>query len=86
VKELTDEPARRSINSLAVPPFVNIASDPDLDYLADGIAEAIINHLSQLPQLKVLSRNSTFRYRGRESETSVIRRELNAEAARWSGS
>src|SRR6266498_3595233 len=45
VKELTDEPARRSINSLAVLPFVNIAGDPDLDYLADGIAEAITNKL-----------------------------------------
>ena len=80
VKELTDEQARRSITSLAVLPFVNIAGDPDLDYLADGIAEALINLLSQLPQLRVLSRNSTFRYKGRESETSVISRELKAEA------
>ena len=43
VKELTDEPARRSITSLAVLPFVNVAGDPDLDYLADGIAEALIS-------------------------------------------
>ncbi|HET6889955.1 MAG TPA: winged helix-turn-helix domain-containing protein [Pyrinomonadaceae bacterium] len=80
VKELTYEPTRVSINSLAVLPFVNVANDPNLDYLADGIAETLINQLSQLPQLMVVSRNSTFRYKGRESETSVIARELNAQA------
>ena len=80
VKELTDEPTRPPVNSLAVLPFVNIALDPDLDYLGDGIAEALINQLSQLPQLRVVSRNSTFRYKGRESETTVIGHELNAEA------
>src|SRR5712692_3939060 len=68
VKKVTEEPARQSISSIAVLPFVNVAGDPSLEYLADGIAETLINNLSQLAQLKVMSRNSAFRYKGREAD------------------
>src|SRR2546425_5720637 len=47
VKEVPAESARPAISSIAVLPFVNVASDPNLDYLADGIAETLINNLSQ---------------------------------------
>src|SRR6266853_1250721 len=50
---LTDLPAK----SIAVLPFDNQNRDPDTDYLSDGIPESIINSLSQLPNLKVMSRN-----------------------------
>src|SRR5437667_11295557 len=80
VKELPAESARPAISSIGVLPFVNVASDPSLDYLADGIAETLINNLSQLAQLKVMSRNSTFRYKGREAEVSIIARELKVES------
>ena len=53
-----------SIDSLAVLPFENVHNDPDIDYLADGIAETLINRLSQLPQLEVMARSTAFRYRG----------------------
>src|SRR3989442_13410849 len=80
VKEVHAESARPAISSIAVLPFVNVASDPNLDYLADGIAETLINNLSQLAQIKVMSRNSTFRYKGREAEVSIIARELKVES------
>src|SRR3989441_1851100 len=80
VKEVHAESARPAISSIGVLPFVNVASDPNLDYLADGIAETLINNLSQLAQLKVMSRNSTFRYEGREAEVSMIARELNVDS------
>src|SRR5438105_4562528 len=80
VKEVPVESARPAISSIGVLPFVNVASDPNLDYLADGIAETLIDNLSQLAQLKVMSRNSTFRYKGREAEVSIIARELKVES------
>jgi TolB-like protein/Tfp pilus assembly protein PilF len=67
----------QTINSLAVLPLVNATSDPNAEYLSDGITESIINSLSQLPQLKVMSRNTVFRYKGREIDSSQVGRELN---------
>ncbi len=80
VKEVPAERSRPAIDSIAILPFVNIASDPNLAYLADGIAETLINNLSQLAQLRVMSRNSTFRYKGCETDASVIGHELKVQA------
>ncbi len=80
VKKVTEVPARQSVSSIAVLPFVNVAGAPSLEYLADGIAETLINNLSQLAQLKVMSRNSAFRYKGREADVSIVARELNVES------
>jgi hypothetical protein len=63
VKEVSDESPRPEIDSIAVLPFVNVANDADLDYLSDGITDHLINSLSRLTALKVMSRNSTFRYK-----------------------
>ena len=64
------------IDSIAVLPFVNQNNDPQIEYLAEGIPENIINGLSQLPQLKVMSRNSAFRFKGRETEAQEIGQKL----------
>jgi TolB-like protein/Tfp pilus assembly protein PilF len=80
VKLVPERPATPAISSIAVLPFVNAADDPSLEYLADGIAETLINNLSRLKQLKVMSRNSIFRYKGREADVKVFGRELNVEA------
>jgi eukaryotic-like serine/threonine-protein kinase len=56
--------SRAPINSVAVLPFVNDSKDPNIEYLSDGITESIINSLSQLPELKVMSRNAAFRFKG----------------------
>ncbi len=72
--------ARKAIDSLAVLPFINAGADPEAEYLSDGITESIINNLSQLPALKVLARNSVFRYKGRETDAQEIGRELKVGA------
>lgn len=80
VKEVCDESTHSHFGSIAVLPFVNAAGDPNIEYLADGITENLINNLSQLPRLKVLSRNSAFRYKGREIDAQSVGRELNVQA------
>lgn len=65
--------------SLAVLPFVNAAQDPDAEYLSDGITESIINNLSQLSDLKVMSRNSAFRFKNNQTDTRAIAAQLGVE-------
>jgi eukaryotic-like serine/threonine-protein kinase len=69
-----------AIDSLAVMPFTNASADPNAEYLSDGITESLINSLSQLPYLKVRSRNTVFHYKGQESEPQKIGRELGVRA------
>jgi TolB-like protein len=69
-------------DSIAVMPFSfanadpNVMADPDREYLSDGITESIINSLSQLHNLKVIARNSVFRYKGKEIDAQAVGREL----------
>src|SRR2546428_1994456 len=80
VHVVRDEPVRPAIDSIAVLPFMNVAGEPNLEYLSDGIAESLIANLSQLPHLRVTSRNSAFRYKGRETDAQAVGRELNVRA------
>ena len=70
----------RQIESIAVMPFVNEGGNADVEYLSDGMTETLINSLSQLPNLKVMSRNSVFRYKGKEADTLKVGSELNVQA------
>src|SRR5262249_48514088 len=65
--------------SIAVLPFENQNRDPDTDYLCDGIPESIINSLSGLPKLKVMSRNSVFHYKGKEVDAQTVGKELKVQ-------
>jgi adenylate cyclase len=65
--------------SIAVLPFDNQNRDPDTDYLSDGIPESIINSLSQLPNLKVMSRNSVFHYKGKDMDAPAVAKELKVQ-------
>jgi TolB-like protein/Flp pilus assembly protein TadD len=65
--------------SIAVLPFENQNRDPDTDYLCDGIPESIINSLSALPKLKVMSRNSVFHYNGKDMDAQTVARELKVQ-------
>jgi serine/threonine-protein kinase len=69
-----------AIDSIAVLPFVNQNNDPNMDYLSDGISESIINSLSQLPNLKVMSRNSVFHYKGKDMDAQTVAKELKVQA------
>ena len=70
--------SNRSIRVLAILPLAS--ADASSEYLGDGISESVINSLSQLPELKVLARTTTFRYRGATVDPSVLRRELGVDA------
>ena len=70
----------KTINSLVVLPFTNASGDPDAEYLSEGITEAIINHLSQLSKLRVVPRNTAFRYKTREVDAASLVRELGVDA------
>jgi serine/threonine-protein kinase len=72
--------AGQSINSLAVLPFVNAGGSPDAEYLSDGIPESLMNSLSELPNLKVMSRSAVFRYKGKEADPRVVGRDLGVRA------
>jgi serine/threonine-protein kinase len=68
------------IDSIAVLPFANESADPNTEYLSDGITESLINNLSQSRSLKVMSRNSVFRYKGQEPDAKTVGRELGVRA------
>jgi serine/threonine protein kinase/tetratricopeptide (TPR) repeat protein len=70
----------RAIDSLAVLPLVNESHDPNAEYLSDGITESIIDNLSQLPELRVMSRSSAFRYKRDDVDPQKAGRELNVRA------
>ena len=72
-------PAVLPEKSIAVLPFENQNRDPDTDYLCDGIPESIINSLSELPKLKVMSRNSVFHYKGKEPDAQAVGKELKVQ-------
>lgn len=70
----------KPIHSLAVLPFLNVKPDPNTEYLSDGVTESIINHLSLIPELKVMARSTVFTYKGKELDARKVGRELNVEA------
>ena len=65
---------------MAVLPFVNDSNDPNAEYLSDGITESIIRSLSQLPDLKVMSRTAVFRFKGRDLDPQEVGRKLKVGA------
>lgn len=70
----------KSIQSIAVMPFLNASGNADLDYLSDGMTETLIKSLSQLPNLNVKARSTVFRYKGKETDGKTIGKELGVEA------
>jgi adenylate cyclase len=62
--------------SIAVLPFVNMSGDPKEEYFSDGITEEIITALSKVPYLFVISRQSTFTYKGKPVKVKQVSEEL----------
>jgi len=62
--------------SIAVLPFANMSADADNQYFSDGLAEELINALMGLPGLRVVSRTSSFRFRGRDADIKEIGTQL----------
>lgn len=64
--------------SIAVLPFINLSSDPEQEYFADGIVEDIITGLSRIKWLLVISRNSSFSYKRKTVDTKQAGDDLGA--------
>ena len=69
-----------AIESIAVLPFENGTGDEESEYLCDGLTESLINTLSQIPDLKVISRRSAFAFKGSEEDPQAIGRKLGVQA------
>jgi TolB-like protein/Flp pilus assembly protein TadD len=80
VRETRSERFVKRIDSIAVLPFVNVYGDAKSEYLADGITEGVITSLAQSTSLRVISRNSVFRYKGREVDPQCVGRKLKVQA------
>jgi len=63
--------------SIAVLPFVNMSSDKEQEYFADGISEELLNLLAQVPELRVIARTSSFSFKGKDVDIAEIARRLN---------
>jgi serine/threonine protein kinase/Tfp pilus assembly protein PilF len=68
------------IESIAVIPFANSGGNADTDLLSDGLTESLIASLTHVPQLKVKSRNSVFRYKGKDVDLQKVGKELTVDA------
>jgi serine/threonine protein kinase/Tfp pilus assembly protein PilF len=68
------------IGSIAVLPFANSSGNADTDFLSDGITESLIASLAHVPDLKVKSRNSVFRYKGKDIDVPQVGGALAVDA------
>jgi TolB-like protein len=68
------------IESIAVIPFTYAGGSADGDLLSDGLTESLISSLAHVPQLKVKSRNSVFRYKGKDVDVQKVGKELTVDA------
>jgi TolB-like protein/tetratricopeptide (TPR) repeat protein len=67
------------IRSIAVLPFADMSSSADQEFLSDGIAEELLNRLTQVPDLNVPARTSSFAFKGRNEDVRDIGRRLGVE-------
>ena len=72
--------SKPEIESIAVLPFANVGQDTSAEYLSDGITESLISNLAHVPDLKVKSRNSVFRYKNKDVDVQKAGSELGVGA------
>jgi TolB-like protein/DNA-binding winged helix-turn-helix (wHTH) protein/lipoprotein NlpI len=71
---------QQSIHSLAVLPLENLSSDPDQEYFAEGMTDALTTDLAKISTLKVISRTSSMQFKGTKKPLQQIAKELNVDA------
>ena len=76
---LTEKEIDSDRRSIAVLPFVNMSSDPENEYFGDGLAEEIINALTKIQDLRVVSRTSSFSFKERNDDIREIGEKLNVD-------
>lgn len=73
-------PAGLALDSIAVLPLRNESDNPEIDYLADGLTESFINSLSRIPDLKVIARDTVFRYKNKDADAKEVGETLGTSA------
>lgn len=68
------------VESLAVLPLLNATADAQQDYITDGIAEGVIDKLSEIPDLKVMSLNSVLRFKAKQADAQAAGKDLKVQA------
>ena len=77
--KFTSAPAADAVtHTIAVLPLINISPDPENEYICDGLAEELINGLTQITGLRVVSRSSSFQCKGTTPDVREIGRRLGA--------
>jgi len=76
--------------SIAVLPFINLSGNPDQEYFSDGMSEQLLDLLSRIPELRVISRTSAFAFKGKQVSMQEIARQLGVShvlegSVRWAG-
>ena len=81
VTEQVSEPGKSETaeKSIAVLPFVNMSDDPGNEYFSDGISEELLNVLIKVGGLRVVSRTSSFAFKGKDISIPEIARKLNVD-------
>lgn len=72
--------ARATIRSIAVLPLKNLTGNDENEYLTDGVTDSIINELSRIDELRVVSRGSTFAFKNKDADPRELGRKLNVNA------
>jgi serine/threonine protein kinase/tetratricopeptide (TPR) repeat protein len=67
-------------DSVAVIPFASTGSNPNTEYLSDGLSEQLINSLSEIPKLRVIARTTAFTYKGKSIDPAKIGNDLGVRA------
>ena len=70
----------KSTPSIAVLPFMNMSADPEQEYFCEGMSEELINALTQLEGLQVVSRTASFQFKGKGHDLREIGRKLNVDS------
>ena len=78
-KDAAIAPANSKKPSIAVLPLANMSGDPEQEFFADGLSEDIITELSRFHDLFVISRNSTFVYKGKAVKVQEVAREFGVD-------
>ena len=75
--DISNDSSEAQMPTIAVLPFDNMSSDPEQEFFADGLTEDITTELSRFGGLFVISRNSTFTYKGKKFKASDVASDLN---------
>ena len=70
-------PSAPTDKSIAVLAFENMSDDPEQEYFSDGIAEELLNSLSHIPELRVISRSSSFSFKGKDVDIPTVAKQLD---------